>query len=56
MPASLRRDRFRLDNNILIIVGALDGLSGFILAIRGCASDEPVVREPLLFGAFGHRT
>jgi NAD(P) transhydrogenase subunit beta len=43
---------FAIDNNILIIVGALDGLSGFILAI---AMSKAMNRSftNVLFGAFG---
>src|SRR6202000_653451 len=43
---------FAIDNNILIIVGALDGLSGFILAI---AMSRAMNRSftNVLFGAFG---
>jgi NAD(P) transhydrogenase subunit beta len=43
---------FAIDNNILIIVGALDGLSGFILAL---AMSKAMNRSfaNVLFGAFG---
>jgi len=43
---------FAIDNNILIIVGALDGLSGLILAI---AMSKAMNRsfQNVLFGAFG---
>jgi H+-translocating NAD(P) transhydrogenase subunit beta len=43
---------FAIDNNILIVVGALDGLSGFILAI---AMSKAMNRSftNVLFGAFG---
>src|ERR1700723_2395519 len=43
---------FAIDNNILIIVGALDGLSGLILAI---AMSKAMNRSfsNVLFGAFG---
>jgi NAD(P) transhydrogenase subunit beta len=43
---------FAIDNNILIIVGALDGLSGFILAIAMCKAMNRSFAS-VLFGAFG---
>jgi len=46
---------FALDNNILIVVGALDGASGFILSI---AMSKAMNRSftNVLFGAFGAET
>ncbi|GAB3373974.1 NAD(P)(+) transhydrogenase (Re/Si-specific) subunit beta [Lysobacter rhizosphaerae] len=43
---------FALDNNILIVVGALDGTSGFILSVAMSKAMNRPFRN-VLFGAFG---
>ena len=43
---------FVLDSKLLIIAGALDGASGFILSDHHVQGDEPLVHN-VLFGAFG---
>ena len=46
---------FAIDNNLLIVVGALDGASGFLLSILMCKAMNRSIMN-VLFGAFGTTT
>ncbi len=46
---------FAINNNLLIVVGALDGASGFLLALLMCRAMNRSIMN-VLFGAFGATT